>query len=319
MAGTNDKVRLRDTRKAGYCWQDNELYDVFQPIIGAYGVNVYVHLTRHAAGTAVSVSLRELAGAAGIGKDTVRRALLGMELVGMIRRGAAGAFELVDLKELAAYYGGSYDFRRRSYVISAEKTDELRDQVRMVQAETQGKKTGMYVSQRDESVSERDSARDAQRDTDAPPERQKCLAERHATSYMNTKTKTKANTPLPPSQARGGCARDDVDEDAGLVDAVICALGVADPREERRLRAVLLTVVTQERAVGASGLRGEELQEMLVEAWNDYCRACPELRWTCLPRKFFASGLWRRPETWPYRERPAASREATVGMYRGPA
>ena len=56
-------VRLRDRRRPGHYWQDNELIDVFQPVIGALAVNVYVNLTRDVYGgeTRVRYSVRKLA------------------------------------------------------------------------------------------------------------------------------------------------------------------------------------------------------------------------------------------------------------------
>lgn len=136
----------------------------------------------------------------------------------------------------------------------------------------------------------------------------------------------KNNTPQPPSQATGerGAEPDDRDEDREIADAVNCANGVAGKRRQIRSREILLSVIAQERA-GDHGLRGDELQLMLIQAWAEYCAKASELRWTYgSPDKFYATGLWRKPEAWPWREvRGQCDRtmhsEATVGMYRGPA
>lgn len=113
-------------------------------------------------------------------------------------------------------------------------------------------------------------------------------------------SKAKSNTPLPPSQASGECAEgfDDVGDEE-IADAVMDAIGVADGRVRRKLRGILLAVVRQERA--RSGCDGDELQELLVDAWVDYSRAMPRLRWAyASPAKFYGSPTWRQPESWPW-------------------
>jgi hypothetical protein len=327
MMGTKEDVRLRDVRKAGHCWQDNELYDVFQPIVGANGVNVYVHLTRHASGAQVSCTLRELAARTGLGKDTVRRALLAMVEIGMLRATDDG-YDLVDLKQLCSHYGGTYCWKRKSYVLAEVDAADLRSRVKRIQIATQGKPVAVsqrdsvsapLVSQRDnqttDSVSQRDKNAEAgetvlssQRDSFVPEER-------HAS--IKAKTKTKTNTPLPPSRksAMGECAEESADGE--IAEAVMSALRVAGKRERRRLRETLLKVISRERA--ESGLDGEELQALLVDAWEDYRQRAADLRWAFgSPQKFFATGLWADPGRWPLAqaERPMSS-QATVGMYRG--
>lgn len=124
-------VRLRDKRKPGHCWQDNELYDAFGPVIGADAVLVYVQMTRHCYGTEIRCSSRELAAECGKSKNTVLRSLRVMERVGMLRAVGGGQrkaaeYHLADLKELAMHHGASYDSRRVSYVFSAEQAAALR-------------------------------------------------------------------------------------------------------------------------------------------------------------------------------------------------
>jgi hypothetical protein len=324
MMGRKEDVRLRDVRKPGHCWQDNELYDVFQPIIGVNGVSVYVHLTRNATGSQASGSLRELASRTGLGKDTVRRALLGMLEIGMLRQPEDGVYELVDLKELCEHYGAAFAWQQRSYLLAEAKIAELRARVVSVHAQTQGKtpapqKTAAPVRVEPSTVSQRDNAAVSERDTSVPGERQNCLSERHASSYTYTKTKTSTNTPLPPSRQAAKGERDEDDPDGEIAEAVATAVGVADKREARRLREVLRKVIAWERANG--GLQGEELQIALVEAWSDYSQAAPQLRWTYAKQsRFYGCGLWRDPGRWPVnRTDRAMSTEATVGMYRGPS
>jgi hypothetical protein len=39
-------VKLRDIRNPGWFWAQNELFDVFQPLIGANGMTVYMATCR---------------------------------------------------------------------------------------------------------------------------------------------------------------------------------------------------------------------------------------------------------------------------------
>jgi hypothetical protein len=139
-------VKLRDRRKPGHCWQDNELYDAFGPIIGPNAVLVYVQMTRECWGgeTLVSASSRELAEACGLSRDTVWRALKVMERVGMTRLAGggdrrAGEYQLVDLKELAIALGAHFDVERRSYLLSAATAVSLRLAVKEVLTKVQRK------------------------------------------------------------------------------------------------------------------------------------------------------------------------------------
>lgn len=124
-------VKLRDQRKPGHCWQDNELYDAFGPVIGPNAVTVYTHMTRQCYGTEIRSSSRELARDSGLSKDTVLRSMRAMERIGMLRNVGRGSrsvaeYHLVDLKELAESHGGVYDRRRVSYVFSEAQTAALK-------------------------------------------------------------------------------------------------------------------------------------------------------------------------------------------------
>ena len=125
-------VRLRDKRRPGHCWQDNELYGVFQPIVGTQAVSVYVNLTRDCYGeTRVSYTLRKLADAMSVSRAAVWRNLAVLESVGVLRliRGKGSgesSCELCDLKDAAEALGGVYNSRRSSFILSEEKLVELR-------------------------------------------------------------------------------------------------------------------------------------------------------------------------------------------------
>jgi len=130
------QIRVRDSRKPGHCWQDNELYDVFQPIIGPMAMLVYLQMTRECYGHTVEFSLRELGTASGVSKDTAQRALGILELIGMVRRTRAGSvhvpaqYELTDLKELCRHYGGVMHRARASYILPPAEAGALRERVK---------------------------------------------------------------------------------------------------------------------------------------------------------------------------------------------
>ena len=153
------EVKLRDKRRPGHCWQDNELYDVFQPIVGTQAVSVYVNLTRDCYGeTVVNYTLRKLAETMGVSRAAVWRNLAVLQSVGVLRlvkaKGSGhSSCELCDLKDAAEALGGVYSSRRSSFVLSTEKITELRARVAAVRESMQGKKSAptvpISVSQRD--------------------------------------------------------------------------------------------------------------------------------------------------------------------------
>jgi hypothetical protein len=168
------EVKLRDKRRPGHCWQDNELYDVFQPIVGAQAVSVYVNLTRDCYGeTRVSYTLRKLADAMSVSRAAVWRNLAVLESVGVLRliRGKGSgesSCELCDLKDAAEALGGVYNSRRSSFVLPEEKLAELRARVASVRESMQGKRqpeaVPVCVSQRDANSEESLAAPESRRD-----------------------------------------------------------------------------------------------------------------------------------------------------------
>ena len=163
-------IRVRDARKPGHCWQDNELYDVFQPIIGPMAMLVYLQMTRECYGHTVEFSLRELGAAAGVSKDTAQRSLAILELIGMARRTRAGSvrvpaqYELTDLKDLCRHYGGIMQRARASYVLPGMETARLREKVKEFLSRDRAPKSGpSTVSVGDSSAGRHETAHVSQR------------------------------------------------------------------------------------------------------------------------------------------------------------
>jgi len=126
-----NSLPLRGKPTGNFCWQDNELSTVFQPIIGSAPCALYCHLTRIAYGPTVRYTLRRLANATGRSPTSAYRDLLVLEWIGMVRiRFGSGNREsecsLVDLKELARSLGAVYHPRAASYVLEPAAAELLK-------------------------------------------------------------------------------------------------------------------------------------------------------------------------------------------------
>lgn len=79
--------KVRDARQPGHWWADNELIDVYGPIVGAYGIAVYAVLCRYAdnkTGEAFP-AIRKIAELLAISRPTVTKALKALEGAKLIR------------------------------------------------------------------------------------------------------------------------------------------------------------------------------------------------------------------------------------------
>ncbi|HEU5397960.1 MAG TPA: hypothetical protein VFV77_01660 [Gammaproteobacteria bacterium] len=107
---------LRDLREAGWFWIQNELIDLFAPLVGPYAVCVYICLCRHSEGrhTTASLSTREIEhiwaariGRPALSRSSVHRAIRQLVAAGMVRvlseagRGRPATYGLVSLPKLA--------------------------------------------------------------------------------------------------------------------------------------------------------------------------------------------------------------------------
>jgi hypothetical protein len=328
--GTTEQIGLRDRRKPGHCWQDNELYDAYQPVIGSLPVLVYVQATRHCYGSMAKFSLRSMAESSGISKDTVRRALLIMQEIGMLRAcggapGRAAEYELVDLKDLAAHLGAQYDRRRASYVFPEAIVAELRAKVEKVLGKTQGK----TVSVRDSSHSVKRKATVSQRDSlfveKAAEKADPGVSPRDAAVSLGAKTvspegrpyisntqNNKTTSPLPLPASGKGKDTGIPNRDTQLLEAAhaVCAeVGIAEPRREKEIRRAIALYCDRERMSPA------EVAAAMIAAWREYREAREDMRFPWGARKFIIGGHWADPRSWP-RDRWEQPRgpDARVGM-----
>ncbi|MDP9267283.1 MAG: helix-turn-helix domain-containing protein [Acidobacteriota bacterium] len=84
----SDTFQVRDERKPGHHWADNEVLDLYAARIGAYGYAIYMFMGRHASNVSgrCSKSQREIAATFGISHDTVQRYVTKLEGCGLIKR-----------------------------------------------------------------------------------------------------------------------------------------------------------------------------------------------------------------------------------------
>jgi len=86
MSESDEPIVIRDNREPGWFWSPNELLDIYGPIIGVYGIAVYMALARRADNTSQKTwpGLRSMAKTLGTGRRQVREAIEKLEAAGVI-------------------------------------------------------------------------------------------------------------------------------------------------------------------------------------------------------------------------------------------
>lgn len=129
----------------GFFWLDNELVDLFQPLIGADASAVYNALVReYHAGATLKVTTRALAKAAKCCAATVSRSIEILSYIGMIRVRHGGgnqpnAYDLFDLKALARHLGATSNRRGTAFTFPAHVRAQLRREIAALKAKQSGK------------------------------------------------------------------------------------------------------------------------------------------------------------------------------------
>lgn len=332
MSTTGQVIGKRNKRNPGHCWQDNELYDVFQRVIGALAAHVFAQMTRWCYGHEVRMGLRELADEAGVSRSTAHRATLAMQAMGMIRiregrgRGSA-SYELLDLKEAARALGARWEPGRASFVLTASQVRALKKR----------------VAEALSSVPVRDAS-EGEPDTDSVPVRDAntcgnasvvsqvvsqiegvCVPNRGGPSITqrHKDIKTKPTPVSPPASGPGSVARIirgsrmEAPPDAALEAAIgkLCReCDLADERQRRKIGEAIAQYAAKER------MSADEAAAAMIEAWREYREAMPMLRFRWGPVKFITHGRWRNPDGWPWEmslvKQESVAREARVGVAR---
>lgn len=302
-------ARLRDQRKPGHGWFDNEIYDVFGDELRQGGISVYMTLARLCWGTRVKMSLREMAGHARMSKDTFARNLKRVIELGLVieHKGAtpqsASTYDLVDVKELAAIHMRAAVQASRS-VETVSRGDSFRN-VTMTQmlkpdavTDLERKPGGGNI----DCLTLRHEPDDVEIFHPAPDSvtevSQKCTDfatevsqdVRHLRQDSRLKTKT---TPLPP-QAGAALAK------------VKRECGISNPRLERVLGDAMTAEL--DRADAPEGGWGEGdfavVADRMVQAHRMLAKVGGNGLLFRRPkvREFFGEGLWRDDGLWPWNE-----------------
>jgi hypothetical protein len=174
-----EMIPARSKPNGHYCWQQNEMYDLVQKIVGPTAFAVYANLTRKAYGydPRLKFALRGLAADMGQSHATVGRELTVLKRLNVVRLKVAGGnrpseWELTDLRELVKCWGATYNKRTGSCELDQLSTECLRDQVDRLRRDLQGK------TDKTRSVSLSDSipSPNFERDASVSPERQQCYS-----------------------------------------------------------------------------------------------------------------------------------------------
>ena len=201
----------RGKPNGNFCWQQNELYDLFQPIIGSTSHAVYTHLTRRAFESTFRCSARELGRKTGLSHAAVSRAFAVLERIGLLRVSTGGGnsaseITLIDLEALAKKLGATRDRRTGEFTFPEQTKDRLREEVLATRRKSQGK-TNTSGMARQQTCTPSGFDLDAlissvafERDTSGTPERhQRCPAETQMRQQIkeNRKQENKNLSPTP--------------------------------------------------------------------------------------------------------------------------
>lgn len=330
----NNKPRLRDLRKPGHLWIDNEVLDVYGPEIGQNGISVYATLARYCYGNKdVRMGLRELAERSFMKKDTVARAmklLVATVLVIEVRARAvksASSYALADVKELVRLRAeterrremGLHDLSRGETDLSVDKNfcpEKDATELSQVKAnfETDLSQNAGGVKYKTQDIKKQDN----------PP-----LPPKGAAAYRSGRLQI-----VPPAHdcpngdtiKPGACAQCDAfargfaevetTKDADwqrAVDLVVTELGTTNRRVRAAIDGAMLAETRRRKQLGPKPFPAMLAQEMISE-WKKYLAHADLMRYQFEAKRFFAEGIWRDQRRWPWDEkRIEAQRRARAG------
>jgi hypothetical protein len=311
-------IAVRTKRLPGHAWQENELYDVFLPIVGPKCVGLFCLMTRLAYGAEVDAPLRKLAVMNGNSKDSVRRFVLVMEAIGMLRRRSPGKYALVDLKLLTRDLGGVFLDSKARYELPVSVRDRLRGNVKRVLAESQQKSV---------SVRDKESPSNKPPFVSAPDSSRDKLVSTRVDSVSNGERpyiqdsrlqETIQQPPTPFEKPKGDALKQDDSLWDGEVRGNEDALqSVMDGCRftDARLRPVIAAAMRTFARTNGQRRSLEAVATLMVRNWSDYCAMGEFLRYTWSPKKFFSHGHWCNCDGWPIDQaRVNMDRGARVGV-----
>jgi hypothetical protein len=315
MSANETKARLRDRREPGHFWADNEIIDVFGDELGQNGISVYMTMTRFCFGTEVRLSLREIAAAARMSKDTVARSMKVLVALGLVietkgaRAKTVSTWSLANVKALVQeYIRESVSPRDRLKTSQSCETVRPAAQTTLVQLVKEQRTNCLTVRQIEKETKPSCS-------TDFPVDKKNSVAQdatdlsqmeagfetdlSHQTGPLIYKTQdTKLqdkNNPLPPSQANGEQVSSDAGQACGeAVRKVMRELNLTERRTER----LIAKTIKAFRAKTDSPPDCNAVAELMIGRRNDYLECEAFLKFQVGVRKFFSEGVWLDPRLW---------------------
>lgn len=308
--------KLRDRREPGHFWADNEIIDVFGDELGQNGISVYMTMTRFCYGAEVRLSLREIAAAARMSKDTVARSMKVLVAVGLVietkgaRTKTVSTWSLANVKALVQVYV------KQSVSRTVSQGDRL-PTLQMHETPNPGAAStlvGLLKEQRENCLTVR------QMDAE-PISYDKKISRAHSETDLSQKdpgfetdlshqagpliyktqdTRLQNKTPLPPSQATGELC---VSRVAGENGAKHCDDAVRKVMRElnlteRRMVAVIARAIEGYRAKTDEPPGCNAVAEQMVQSRMNYLGLGELLKYQVGVRKFFANGLWLDSRQW---------------------
>jgi len=336
MNVSETKSRLRDRREPGHFWADNEIIDVFGDELGQNGISVYMTMTRFCYGVEVRLSLRDIAAAARMSKDTVARSMKVLVALGLVietkgaRAKTVSTWSLANVKALVQeYVRQSVSPRDRLQTLQTHETPNSGAASTLVGLLKEQRENCLTVRQND---SEHDSVdKDISVAPDATDLSHDCTDFAtdlsHQTGPLIDKTQdTKLQdkyTPQPPSQATGECgvsrfAGEDPMQGRGeAVTKVMRELNIT----ESRMMPVIARAIDGFRAKTDAPPDSNAVAELMVTARRAYLANAYVLKYQVGLRKFIALGIWADERQWVFDLNQVRDMErrnhASVGVFSG--
>lgn len=323
--GSEMKTRLRDRREPGHFWADNEIIDVFGDALGQNGISVYMTMTRFCFGTEVKLSLRDIAAAARMGKDTVARSMKVLVTLGLVietkglRSKTVSTWALASVKALTQEYirqsvspRDRLEERKTEEAVSAARKSTLAEMVALPSENCLPVRQMVSLA---DSVDKKICA--AQDETDLSqndPDFETDLS--HQTvpfNYKTQDTRLQDTTPLPPKGERVSLSATNRGADQPAADAMtrnakgrlVCEDAVTKVMREcnfadERLRSVIAAGMRSYHAKTDEPADCNRTAELMVESYGRYAEYASLLRFIVGPRKFILHGLWLDERLWPW-------------------
>lgn len=310
------KTRLRDRREPGHFWADNEIIDVFGDELGQNGISVYMTMSRHCYGAEVRMSLREIAAAARMSKDTVSRSMKVLVALGLVietkgvRAKTVSTWALANVKALVQeYVRQSVSPRDRLIAAKTQESVSAARQSTLVELVKEQRGNCLTVRQMDAQDSSVDFSLDkkicvAQDATDLSQTGASFETDLSQSEGVHLYSKTQDSklqdyNPLPPSSPKGECGSRSASENGAkhcdeAVRKVMRELDLSNPRMER----VIARAIEAYRSKTDDPPDCNAVAECMIARRKGYLEWDDMLKYQVGIRKFIQDGFWADDRTW---------------------